>query len=252
MTEELFKNFTAPTAAEESKKEEAPATTEEVSAEPISVLEGAEDSDEADDVPMPDELTVLKQRATTLGISYPNNITAETLRKKINAKLESDMGELVQESAPVAEKTAPKTPDEDLIVTGSRNAAAPKSGAMSLRKMLMLDAMKLVRLRIVNLDPKDAPLKGQIYTVANEYIGTVTRYIPFGEATDNGTHVENCLYKLLKAQKFLQVRTVKGADGKETIEQNWVRKFSLEVLPQLTDKELAELRAAQRAKRATD
>ena len=37
---------------------------------------------------LPDELSVLKQRATMMGIQFSNNIGLETLRKKIEDKME--------------------------------------------------------------------------------------------------------------------------------------------------------------------
>jgi len=108
--------------------------------------------------------------------------------------------------------------------------------------------MKLVRLRIQNLDPKKKDLPGEIFTVANEYLGTVKKFVPYGEVTEEGYHVPYCIYRMMDARKFLNIRTVKDRrTGIERVESTWAKEFALEVLPQLTAKELAELANAQKA-----
>lgn len=180
-----------------------------------------------------DELTLLKQRATTLGIPFSNNIGAETLKERIRAKLEgtpevkntTEEGEAASEAA-VSKKVKTKS---------------------EIRKEIVADAMKLVRLRITNLDPKKSKWPGEIITVANEYIGTVSKFVPFGEVTENGYHVPNVIYKKLKKRKFLDIRVIKRKGMEDQIIQRWVPEFALEVLPQLTEAELKKLAAAQLA-----
>ena len=111
--------------------------------------------------------------------------------------------------------------------------------------MTQKEKMKLVRLRITNLDPKKKDLPGEILTVGNEYLGTVRKFVPFGEATDNGYHVPYCLYELMRDRKFLSIKTRKGPKGQTIVEQQMVREFALEILPPLTEAELARLSAAQ-------
>lgn len=170
-----------------------------------------------------DELTLLKQRATTLGVSFSNNIGIETLKERIAEKL--------AEGEPKEEEVKENTPQ-----VKSKNA---------IRKEIMAEATKLVRLRITNLDPKKSKWPGEIITVANEYIGTITKFVPFGEVTEEGYHVPNVIYKKLKKRKFLDIRTVKRKGMEDQIIQRWVPEFALEVLPQLTEGELKKLAAAQ-------
>lgn len=183
-----------------------------------------------------DELAMLKQRAKIMGITFSNNIGLEALRQKIEAKMSGDVdpddaipaAPLVDPSAPVV-RTNGKTP--------------------TIRQYLMANEMKLVRLRIANLDPKKKDMPGDFFTVANEHLGTVTKYVPFGEATDDGYHVPHCIYKMLKAKKFLNIRTYtdKSNGNAIKVEQRWANEFALEVLPPLTQEELAKLAAAQAA-----
>lgn len=70
------------------------------------------------------------------------------------------------------------------------------------------------------------------------------KYIPFGEATEEGYHVPFCIYQILKAREFLNIR-IKKVNGRPVVETGMVREFALEVLDPLTPKELAQLRANQ-------
>lgn len=178
-----------------------------------------------------DELTLLKQRATTLGIPFSNNIGAETLKERIRAKLEG----------------TPEVKEEEETVEAETVASKKVKSKSEIRKEIVADAMKLVRLRITNLDPKKSKWPGEIITVANEYIGTVSKYVPFGEVTENGYHVPNVIYKKLKKRKFLDIRVIKRKGMEDQVIQRWVPEFALEVLPQLTEAELKKLAAAQLA-----
>lgn len=193
----------------------------------------------------PNELDMLKQRARLMGITFSNNIGVDTLRAKIQEKLageaqsqEPATAQGQQQGTPsIDEETKPKQPVQAV------KPAKPKS----LRQALYDREMRLVRLRIQNLDPKKANLPGEIFTFANEYLGTVRKFIPYGEATDNGYHVPYCIYKQLRDRKFLHIK-VNKVNGREQIKTSYVREFSLEVLPPLTTEELARLRASQAAK----
>lgn len=167
-----------------------------------------------------DELTVLKKRADKLGITYSNNIGVETLRSKINAVLENQKNE-----------------DKDL----------ESDDPQKIRQAIYNKAMKLVRCQITNLDPKKKDIPGEIITVANPYIGTVRKYIPFGEATIEGYHIPYCIYEFLKNRKFLSIKTRKGSNGQLVVETSWAPEFAITVLPQLTKEELKKLAAAQKA-----
>ncbi|UVX30954.1 hypothetical protein P4a_00022 [Klebsiella phage VLCpiP4a] len=173
-----------------------------------------------------DEMTILKQRATMMGIKFSNNIGLEALRKKVADAQEG----ITEQEQPEVNPLATTTVQEDKL---------------SMAQRIRLENTRLVRVRIQNLDPKKKDLPGEILTVANDYMGTVRKFVPYGEATDNGYHIPYCLYKLLKSRKFLHVSVKKGRNGKERVEQQWVREFAIEILPQLTEEELKQLGQAQ-------
>jgi len=180
----------------------------------------------------PDELTLLKKRADQMGVGYHPKIGIESLKTKIDEKLSGEK--------PVAEAdTSKMTPA--MIKSATR---------IRVRK----EALKLIRVRVSNLNPKKNDVPGEIFTVANKYIGEVKKYIPYGEVTENGYHVEKCLYDNLKSRKYLKLRTIKSKTlGKpDTVKQSWVPEFSIDILDPLTAEELKELGRMQEARDYND
>ena len=195
-----------------------------------------------------DEMTLLKARAKLMGIVFSNNIGKDALIAKINAKLneEEDPGETqTNETNQASQASTEMVPPNPLI--GQTEPQPANARTPTLREYLMREQMKLVRLRISNLDPKKADLPGEIITVSNEVLGTVQKYIPFGEVTDDGYHVPYCIYTVLKDKMFLDIRSKRGLNGVPQISQKWVREFALEVLPPLSPEDLRELATAQAA-----
>lgn len=187
--------------------------------------------------PQQSELQVLKSRADMMGITYSNNIGLEALRKKIDAKMAG-------EEQPDGEG-AEASPDQTFAPNPLQGETAPVK-AKTLRQHLHDEQMKLVRLRITNLNPSKKDLHGEIFTVANEHLGTVRKFIPYGEATNEGWHVPMIIYKQLEARKFHQIRTIRDRrTGTNTVQSSWVKEFALEVLPPLTKEEIARLATAQ-------
>ena len=172
------------------------------------------------------ELAALKERAKMMGLKLSPKIGLEKLKAKIEAKLNPTVEEDVD-------------PGEETEI--QRKAR--------IRKKQITEQMVLIRCRIANLNPSKRDLRGEIFTVANKYVGTVRKFIPYGEATDNGYHIPNIIYEQLKTRKFLQVNTRndRSAGNQIVVDQRWVPEFSIEVLPQLTPEELDKLAASQAA-----
>jgi hypothetical protein len=222
-----------------TKDEENPSDTSvniEEDSEELTEAEklAAQEPEEEEEAPEPEqvtELSMLQARAKIMGINTEDKDVAE-IRAAIKAKLDGEA-----------------EPEQKVVIPMVQ--AKKHSAAQSIRHRLKEEHMKLVRLRITNMDPKDKDLPGGIFTVANEFLGTVSKYVPFGEATENGYHVPYCIYKFMKGQKFLQIRTTKKG-GKEHVEMNEVRKFALEVLDPLTPAEIRKLATAQLAAGSID
>lgn len=190
------------------------------------------------EAPKIDERAVLMQRARLMGIEFSNNISTEKLRERINAKLDG---------AKPGEDPASATAEDGAEINAltGEPANAPKK---SLRQQIWDEEMRLVRVRITCMDPKKKDLHGEIFTIANEYLGTVRKFVPFGEATENGYHIPNCIYKMMEEKRFLHIRTIKDRKtGTPRIETSEAKEFAIEVLPPLTPEELQKLAIAQAA-----
>ena len=240
MADELFKNVgkNAPTTETKAAEETAEAPKEESPKEAASTFGSNDEGDAAlkEQAQQPSELDILKSRAKLMGITFSNNIGLDALKTKIE--------EHKQASEAKTQTQALAQTNEQQTDVQTENQMK-KTKTLSLRAHLQKEKMKLVRLRITNLDPKKKDLPGEILTVGNEYLGTVRKFVPFGEATDNGYHVPYCLYELMRDRKFLSIKTRKGPKGQTIVEQQMVREFALEILPPLTEAELARLSAAQ-------
>ena len=186
-----------------------------------------------------DELTLLKERAKVMGIPFSNNISLETLRKRVSDKMEG------KDEAPEVNAL---TGDPEIAQAMVAKPLNQKANAVALRKLVYAKQMRQVRVRITNMDPKKKDLPGEIWTVANEYLGTVRKFVPYGEQTDDGFHIPYCLYRLLDSKRFLHIRDVKDrTTGVVRQDKVWAKEFSLDVLPTLTQGELDRLAAAQAA-----
>lgn len=183
-----------------------------------------------------ERLKMLKSRADLMGITYSNNISYETLKERIDTKMAGEQAATVQDANDVidgATKQISRALGEDLE-------------NLSPNERLRREQLALVRCRITNLDPRKKDLPGEIFTVANRVLGTIRKFIPYGEQTENGYHIPRILYNELNARKFNHIAVKKDPRTKtEVPTSKWVKEFALEILPPLTEEELQQLATAQ-------
>ena len=176
------------------------------------------DKIDLEDLPEEDELEVLKQRADLLGIKYSKNVKLATLKAKIEAQIEEKV--VKEESALTLQQIKNKAKEEQL---------------------------KLVRIRLSLMNPMKKTWRGEVITVANALIGTVRKFIPFDpKFYKNGYHVPQCILDTLRERKFVNITTHQNGPRVE-VEKEEIPEFSIEILPQLTPKELEDLAKEQRA-----
>lgn len=194
-----------------------------------------------------DEKASLKLIADQMGITYSNNITVEKLKEKIQEKRDA-----INNASTSTASTDSAAESTKVNPLASPNAEELPEKPLTLRQYLQAEQMKLVRCRITCMDPKKADLTGEIFTVANEYLGTVRKFVPFGEITDNGYHIPYCIYQMMLGREFLQIRTVKKSGGRQETKTAYVREFSIDVLPDLTKEELTRLANMQASRGDVD
>lgn len=171
------------------------------------------------DEPQLDELTLLKQRAQTLGIKFHPSIGLESLRSKVSAAL---TGEDAEEAA---EEPVPEAPAAE--------------SRIQMRNRLRKEASALVRVRVTCMNPNKKEWKGEIFTASNSIVGTFRKYVQFN--TEEGWHVPQIILNMIKARQFQTFYTIKNERGVAVRKGKLVPEFAVEVLPPLTEKELLEL-----------
>lgn len=179
-----------------------------------------------------DEKEVLMQRADKLGIKYSNNIGLETLRERINAKLEE------REAVVEEEEDKPKKKE-------AQTAAQVKETAVQKARK---EALKLVRVNITSMENTKNNLSGEIFTVSNGVVGTIKRYVPFGV----DWHIEQMLLNTLKEKEFQRFGTEKTPSGQTVRRAKSVPAYAIQILPPLTEKELEDLRKSQMARQTIE
>ena len=175
------------------------------------------------DEPQLDELTLLKQRAQTLGIKFHPSIGLGSLRSKVSAAL---TGEDAEEAA---EEPVPEAPAAE--------------SRIQMRNRLRKEASALVRVRVTCMNPNKKEWKGEIFTASNSIVGTFRKYVQFN--TEEGWHVPQIILNMIKARQFQTFYTIKNERGVAVRKGKLVPEFAVEVLPPLTEKELLELSRRQ-------
>jgi hypothetical protein len=186
------------------------------------------ENQEANDAAVMDAMVLesLKLKANTLGVKFHPSISAEKLSEKIKEHIAAlDAGSDVAKTA------------ED----------APLSQAGKIKKMRD-EALALVRVNVVCMNPAKREWNGEIITVGNRNLPTQKKFVPFN--TPEGYHLPKIMYDMLVAREcpvFYNER-VKSAMGIQNVRRmKRIPEFNIQVLPPLTPAELKELARQQAA-----
>lgn len=177
-----------------------------------------------------DELAALKARADMMGISYHPSIGLEKLREKVNAAVAGD-----------AEKQ--ETPVEQPAAAGAETES-------QRIKRLKEDAHKLVRVRITCMNPAKTEWPGEIISVGNAVVGSVSKFIPFN--AEEGWHVPNIILQHMKERMCQVFTTITDSRGNKTRKGKLIREFAIELLDPLTPEELHDLAQRQAMANSVD
>ena len=180
------------------------------------------------DLPEIDELSVLKQRAQLMGITFHPNIGLDKLREKVAAHLSTDE----PSAAAIAESNA-----------AEQVAQAPqKETPAEYRARRLREATALVRIRVTCMNPAKREWQGEIITAGNSLVGTHRKYVPF-----NGEpwHVPRIIYNQLIERQCQVFHTMPDGRGGKMRKGKLIKEFAIEVLPNLTKEELRDLAQRQ-------
>lgn len=159
-------------------------------------------------------LDELKDIADGLGLKYHPTISAAKLADKIE--------EFATE------------PEEVPVVPAQKKTP----------KEIRQTATKLVRVRVTCMNPAKRDWDGEIFMVGNRHTGTLRKYVPYGV----DWHVPQMILDMIKARQCQVFQSVKRRTAGGDIssrEGKLVKEFAVEILPPLTEKELAELAQRQ-------
>lgn len=166
-----------------------------------------------------DELTVLKRQADIMSVRYHPSIGVEALRTKLEE---------------ARTKTESEERAKNVAVNTLKNEQAEK-----LKRIRA--ARELVRVRITCMNPLKKEYEGEIFSVGNSEIPTITKFVQF----EREYHVPRIMLNMIrnrKYQTFVEERTPNGGKVKRG---KLVREYAIEELPPLTAAELQELKQRQ-------
>lgn len=211
------------------------------------------------------ELDKLKAEANELGIKFADNISAATLARRIathkvaaQSRTEEPKTEV---QAPVVESVV-EIKAEDVVVIPQvqetpmsiqdeiKQEVQEEAAKVEVVKPLTPreNALRLIRVRVTPIDTSKRDYEGEIFSAGNAFIPTVRKFVQFNVPT----HLENILYQQLIEKEYQYFVSRKRPDGSEYREGKVGKAYSVEVLPDLTKEELAELAASQHARNAID
>ncbi len=198
-----------------------------------------------------------------MGIEFHHRIGVEKLRKLVNARLngeteEEDTEDYGDDDASDFDSDMAKKDEPSIQVSKQAKLIEKAKKPVDLRKpveskqqrrnRLRREALKLVRVRVTNMNPNKSAHEGEIYTVSNSVIGTVRRYVPFNVPW----HVEKIILNALKERTYMHFVTVKDNRGNKTKQTRIAKELSIEELNPLNDEELDKLAQRQMARASNE
>ena len=168
------------------------------------------------------ERNSLKALADQQGLTYKENIPTDRLRALVYGAVDE-----VDEPVAVVEESLA---DKRLRI---RNAA-----------------LKLIRVNITCMNPTKAAYTGELFTIGNSIIPTITKMVPFG--TPEGYHIPQILLDHIKSKEFQTFIPKKGKNGIDTVTSKCIREYAVEILPSLTPTEIQEIAKLQAMKSTQD
>lgn len=190
---------------------------ESVIPSPLSVEKEEDDGEVSEEQMILDDL---KNRASTLGIKFHPSIGTDKLREKIQAALDDNATEEVKTQG------GDEKPTDD-------------------RKALKDAALKLIHVRITNMDPMKKEHQGDFFLTGNALVGTVKRFVPFGVEW----HVPQIILNMIEEKRYQQFSTSKNSKNVDITTSKLVKTYAVERLKPLTEKELKELGRVQAMRR---
>lgn len=202
------------------------------------------------------DIKTVKAQADKLGITYHHRAGAEKIAGLIAAHLSENPADAIK-LAPEPEPQVVETlmtevdaasEDPNYVPTRAAGDPCPVTPMKQHEYMAATEAdrvhkmKRLHRVRIQCMNPMKREWPGEIVSVGSAKYGTMKKFIPFdGEPY----HIPGIIYDFLKERQCTLFRTVKDERGQDKREGYLANEFAIEDLPQLTPKEIEEMRKKQ-------
>ena len=163
------------------------------------------------------------------GIKMHHKTNAIKLRKTLQDNVDKNDAEV-----PVEVKPSPVKP-----------AKVKKKPGMTLEEK----CLHLKRIIVTPNDPELSGHSGLVFTVMVSAVNNgkaIKKYVPFNN--EEGWHVPNVIVNQITNAEMQKFKSVKAPNGDTVLQPYQAKKYNVQVLPDLTQKEIDKLAASQAAR----
>lgn len=179
---------------------------------------------EIDKIAEQEELKILKDRATLMGITFHSSIGLDKLREKVKSALDLN-------KEPEKEIDKSKVDMSEFIETLGQKKARLKK-----------EAERLIRCRVSCMNPDKGDIPGKVENVGNKFIGQISQYVPYN---NEPIHLRHIILEKLQESYYTKHITSKNKLGMDITTSKQVKEFNIEILPNLTQAEIDDLKHQQ-------
>jgi len=177
------------------------------------------------------ELIALKKEADSFGIKYHPASGISKVREAI-------------------QEHKRKVSSADNMSFKPEKIMSPAETAKMYKKILRDKQSRLIRCIVHNNDDNETDLVGDVIKAGNDVVGSIQKFIPFDN--EEGYHIPQILLDTMRDKTCQKWKTVKKASGETVKEPFNVPKYTITVLPDLTEHELTALADKQKATASID
>ena len=171
----------------------------------------------------------VKAELTGRGIKMHHKTNAIKLRKTLQDDVDKN-----DTKVPVEVKSSPVKP-----------AKVKKKPEMTLEEK----CLHLKRIIVIPNDPEMSGHSGQIFTVIVSAVNNgkaIKKYVPFNN--EEGWHVPNIIVNQIANAEMQKFKSVKTHNGETVLQPYQAKKYNVQVLPDLSQKEIDKLATSQSAR----
>ena len=171
----------------------------------------------------------VKAELTGRGIKMHHRTNSIKLRKTLQDDVDKNDAKV-----PVEVKSSPVKP-----------AKVKKKSGMTLEEK----CLHLKRIIVTPNDPELSGHAGLVFTVLVSSVNNgkaIKKYVPFNN--EEGWHVPNIIYNQIVNAEMQKFKPIKTANGDTILQPYQSKKYNVQVLPDLTQKEVDKLAASQTAR----